>query len=271
METVRTSVCGGRPRTGEKKEAEFQKLVLNLADDSGGGGGGGEKKEVFEKKSQEFQKILETSKEERNRIHRMQVIDRAAAAIAAARFLIQNKDFSRKDDSSSENRNTFRVQEDGKQSGSIFVSPPTNAGNVTPGPDFWSWTPPQSTDQISNEMEELQVARQTSELPISSRPVLEKDRSLHFLSIPFEKKAHETTRNLPPFQSLVEVDKTKVSEVAVEENSLEVEHDLEWNFLHMLSKQLMPFTWPKNYHPKESIKMELDGGWKQELSKDPMV
>ncbi|KAL4297308.1 hypothetical protein GQ457_12G003850 [Hibiscus cannabinus] len=216
----------------EMKEAEFLKLTQKLADDSGGGGGvnGGEKKEVLEKKSEEFQKILEIPKEERDRVQRMQVIDRAAAAIAAARSLIQNKDSSGKDDSSNENRQPFSVQEDGKQSGSIFVSRPENSGNVTPGPDFWSWTPPQSTDQISDEMEGLQVARQTSELPISSSPVLEKDRSLGFLSIPFESKTYETNRNLPPLQSLVEVDKTKVSEVAVEETSLKVEHDLEVEF-----------------------------------------
>ncbi|KAE8658751.1 acylamino-acid-releasing enzyme-like isoform X1 [Hibiscus syriacus] len=53
-------------------------------------------------------------------------------------------------------------------------------------------------------MEGPQVARQTSELPISSPPVLEKDRSLGFLPIPFERKAYETSHNLPPFQSLVE-------------------------------------------------------------------
>ncbi|KAK8511112.1 hypothetical protein V6N13_013525 [Hibiscus sabdariffa] len=216
----------------EKKEAEFQRIAQNLAGDSGGGGGGngGEKREVLQKKSEEFQKILETPKEERDRIQRMQVIDRAAAAIAAARSLIQNKDSSGKDDSGNENRKPISFQDDGKQNGSIFVSRPANSGNGTPGPDFWSWTPPQSTDQVSNEMDELQIARKTTELPVSSIPVLEKDRSLGFLSIPFESKAYETTRNLPPFQSLVEVDKTKVSEAAVEETSLQVEHDLEVEF-----------------------------------------
>ena len=118
----------------------------------------------------------------------------------------------------------------GKQSGSIFVTPSGNSGNGTPGPDFWSWTPPQSTDQISDVMDGLQTVRQTSEYPISSNPVLEKDRSVGFLSIPFESKAYETTRNLPPFQSLIEVDKTKVSELAVEKTSLKEERDLEVDF-----------------------------------------
>ncbi|MBA0559036.1 hypothetical protein Golob_016018 [Gossypium lobatum] len=215
----------------EKKEAEFQKLTQNLADtDDDSGGGNDEKEEVIEKKSKEFQKILETPKEERDQIQRMQVIDRAAAAIAAARSLIGNKDSSRKDDSNNKNRNSIRVQEDGKQGGSIFVTRPENSGNGTPGPDFWSWTPPSSNDQISDEVDGLQAARQTSEYPISSNPVLEKERSVGFLSIPLESKAYETTRNLPPFQSLLEVDKTKASEVDVEEISLKEERDLEVEF-----------------------------------------
>lgn len=44
--------------------------------------------EVIEKKSSEFEKILQVSSEERDRAQRMQVIDRAAAAIAAARALL---------------------------------------------------------------------------------------------------------------------------------------------------------------------------------------
>lgn len=41
------------------------------------------------RKSDEFMKILEVPKEERDRVQRMQVIDRAAAAIAAARAILQ--------------------------------------------------------------------------------------------------------------------------------------------------------------------------------------
>lgn len=115
----------------------------------------------------------------------------------------------------------------GKQSGSIYVTPSGNPGIATPGPDFWSWTPPQSTDEISDIMDGLLTARQTSEIPISSIPVLEKDRPDGFLSIPFESKTYETTLNLPPFQSLMEVDKTKASELDVEKTSLKEEHDLD--------------------------------------------
>lgn len=45
--------------------------------------------QVLEKKrSSEFEKILQVPSEERDRVQRMQVIDRAAAAIAAARALL---------------------------------------------------------------------------------------------------------------------------------------------------------------------------------------
>lgn len=50
--------------------------------------------EDLEKKTLEFHKILQVSKEERDRIQRMQVIDRAAAAIAAARAIL-NENASR--------------------------------------------------------------------------------------------------------------------------------------------------------------------------------
>lgn len=69
----------------EKKETGFNKIAQNLPpidDDT---------VEGLEKRSHEFQKILEVSKEERDRVQRMQVIDRAAAAIAAARALLQDK------------------------------------------------------------------------------------------------------------------------------------------------------------------------------------
>ncbi|XVE81705.1 hypothetical protein DITRI_Ditri15bG0087000 [Diplodiscus trichospermus] len=216
----------------EKKEAEFQKLAQNLANsDNDSGDINAENKEVMEKKSEEFEKILQTPKEERDRIQRMQVIDRAAAAIAAARSIIKKNDSSmEKEDSKNENGRTIRVEEDGKQSGNIFVASPGNSGNGSPGPDFWSWTPPQSTDQILDDMDRLQIARKTAEFPISSSPVLEKDKSVGFLSIPFESKAYAVIRNLPPFQSLIEVDKTKVTELAVEKISSKEEPDLEVEF-----------------------------------------
>lgn len=73
----------------ERKETEFQKIVENSSAGTDGKEEGGEGAEVLEKKSSEFQKILEVSDEERDRVQRMQVIDRAAAAIAAARAIVE--------------------------------------------------------------------------------------------------------------------------------------------------------------------------------------
>ena len=45
--------------------------------------------EELARKSEEFKKILEISREERGRVHRMQVVDRAAVAIATARSVLE--------------------------------------------------------------------------------------------------------------------------------------------------------------------------------------
>lgn len=70
----------------ERKSAEFQKIagapVPSGTDD---------RAVDLEAKSQEFQKLLEVPREERDRVQGMQVIDRAAAAIAAAQAVIQEK------------------------------------------------------------------------------------------------------------------------------------------------------------------------------------
>lgn len=66
----------------ERKAIEFQKIAENVVADE-------ENPEELEKKSSEFQKLLEVDREERDRVQRMQVIDRAAAAIAAARALLK--------------------------------------------------------------------------------------------------------------------------------------------------------------------------------------
>lgn len=69
----------------EKQETEFRKVAENVVEEEDIG----ETDEVLEKKSGEFQKLLEVSPEERDRVQRMQVIDRAAAAIAAARAILK--------------------------------------------------------------------------------------------------------------------------------------------------------------------------------------
>lgn len=79
----------------EKKAKEFQRIVENEGGRVDGGDDGEDEKEEasedeLERKSQLFEKILEVPKEERDRVQRLQVIDRAAAAIAAAQALIKD-------------------------------------------------------------------------------------------------------------------------------------------------------------------------------------
>lgn len=100
------------------------------------------------------------------------------------------------------------------------------SGKATPGPDFWSWTPPQDSVRNPDDPSDLQRVVKSAAFPLDN-PVAEKTRSMDFLSIPFESLS-ETSHNppLPPFQSLVEVEKEDLSEVSVEAPSLKEEVEL---------------------------------------------
>lgn len=82
----------------ERKTVEFQQIAGNLAQtDNDSDDDDVDVTVDLEKKSEDFNKILEVSKEERDRIQRVQVIDRAAAAIAAARDIVREKKSADKD------------------------------------------------------------------------------------------------------------------------------------------------------------------------------
>lgn len=66
----------------ERKAIEFQQIAGNPAATED------RSVEEVKKKSEEFEKILEVPSEERDRVQRMQVVDRAAAALAAARAIL---------------------------------------------------------------------------------------------------------------------------------------------------------------------------------------
>lgn len=68
----------------EKQVEEFQNIEDKSSEEDDG-----ETKEVLKRKSNEFKKLLEVSTDERDRVQRMQVIDRAEAAIAAARSILK--------------------------------------------------------------------------------------------------------------------------------------------------------------------------------------
>ncbi|KAG6621489.1 hypothetical protein I3843_01G186700 [Carya illinoinensis] len=213
----------------ERKAIDFQKIVENSA------GTDNRSLEEFEKKSEEFQKILEVPKEERDRVQRMQVIDRAAAAIAAARSILEEKG-SKPQGGSSGDFGTSGVSGDANQEGtlgrSIFVSRAESSGNGTPGPDFWSWSPPVDGDRSSDGVNDTMIAGISSVYPIPTNPIVEKERSVEFLSIPFESKLSENSRNppLPPLQSLIEVEKVEASESGLVTPSLKEEQELGFQF-----------------------------------------
>ncbi|KAK1395276.1 hypothetical protein POM88_014332 [Heracleum sosnowskyi] len=176
--------------------------------------------EVLEKKSSEFEKILQVSSEERDRVQRMQVIDRAAAAIAAARALLNETSLENKVSNGSTNsgglseesleiQDGTRIGDDlgGDQNTGTFISS-GNDVNRTPGPTFWSWIPPADNDRISDDEGDVKLGMKSSPSTSQTRPIIELERGPDILSIPFESK-HENEHNppLPPLQSLMEVEK----------------------------------------------------------------
>ncbi|KAL2323762.1 hypothetical protein Fmac_028141 [Flemingia macrophylla] len=164
----------------------------------------------LEKKTTEFQKLLEVSSEERDRIQRMQVIDRAAAAIAAARALLQERNET---DSDAGAPDVHRESDSGMgvQNRGILVSESESQGNGVPGPDFWSWTPPVDSGFPSDDGSGLQLDTKSSVHPTLPGALKEKEWTPQFLSIPFESLLSQSKQSdsLPPFQSLLDVEEVK--------------------------------------------------------------
>lgn len=187
--------------------------------------------QVLEKKrSSEFEKILQVPSEERDRVQRMQVIDRAAAAIAAARALLNQTSLENnttsEDSLGIHDAAQFGHDLGGDQNPGTFVSS-GNDGNRTPGPTFWSWTPPADSDMISDNEGDVELGMKSSSSTSQTRPVMEMERGASILSIPFESK-HENEHNppLPPLQSLMEVEKVEFSSSTPETPHLEEEREL---------------------------------------------
>ncbi|KAF8008139.1 hypothetical protein BT93_K1969 [Corymbia citriodora subsp. variegata] len=208
----------------ERKSIEFQQIAERSGGGDGEEGGGGV--EDLEKKNEEFRRILEVPKEERDRVQRIQVIDRAAAAIAAARSIVQENAKS-ESGGGSENgsvegdRDLDDEQRENETSFSVPIS--ETSGDATPGPDFWSWTPPPKSEESSDGMDLPKLQKSSSSMgPMPS--VVEKEPSVDFLPIPFESKRFSPL--LPPLQSLVEIEKLD-SDVSQEASSLRKENELD--------------------------------------------
>ncbi|KAL3812548.1 hypothetical protein ACJIZ3_013816 [Penstemon smallii] len=194
----------------ERKSVEFERIAENSVKQVQGKE---ESDEDFERRNNEFKKLLEVSSEERDKVQRMQVIDRAAAAIAAAKALLkENKEEDSTDVRVAIDGEEIEDQEEGLKNVSSF-SPQSGSSSIgTPGPSFWSWTPPANEDGPSNEIE-LKPSAQASPSPSRSNPILEKERGLDFLTIPFQSSM------LPPLQSHDKVEKLDQKEPHLEEEN----------------------------------------------------
>ncbi|KAL6007281.1 hypothetical protein ACLOJK_032777 [Asimina triloba] len=99
------------------------------------------------------------------------------------------------------------------ESSSTFVSPSKSSVHETPGPDFWSWSPPLDDSGNSEEMNTLQAMPKAISSPNPVSMVMEKDHSVDYLSLPLQSTLFEGDHKppLPPLQSLIEVEKVDTS------------------------------------------------------------
>ncbi|XAR58840.1 hypothetical protein NMG60_11014401 [Bertholletia excelsa] len=205
----------------ERKEKELKRIAENLARSDGvdGDGKGAEEKNVedLERKSREFQRILEVPKEERDRVQRMQVIDRAEAAVAAARAILMDSTLSLQNEVSDvsgsiDNLGGTEVQQKGAQGENLLVSQSGGFGNGISGPDIWLWTPSSESQRNLDDETNPNSASQAYSRPMELNPWMEKERSVNFRSIPFESRIYY--RNYPPLPPLQSQTENKIEEVS---------------------------------------------------------
>lgn len=218
--------------------------------------------EALERKSKHFEKIQQVPAEERDRAQRIQVIDRAAAAIAAARALIAEN--PRPGHSSSIVPSSAEISpnagegflsekadgvaglgEEKKTPGFASSLPTSEIHSNTPGPDFWSWAPPSVKEGENMKSVSLQPKESSNSHEKTVAEVLERERSLAAFNIPFESTVHaETTKtpevpldfqnravpSLPPLQSLMEITDVSSSDISTDSTSTRKEGISELTF-----------------------------------------
>ncbi|CAI9118351.1 OLC1v1019910C1 [Oldenlandia corymbosa var. corymbosa] len=211
----------------ERKSQQFEQIAKNVASDDEEEEGDEKGAEVltqedWEQRSRDFQKILEVPAEERDKVQRMQTVDRAAAAIAAARALL--KENVKTEEESTDFEDGEGAQRDGN---SVLSIRDITIG--TPGPDFWSWTPPSDDDHTSNGGV-VKLDPKASSSPARYIPLMEKERSADFLLLPFESRMFQNKAPLPPLQSLVEGEEQVAPSLTQETSHLEDEQEIEVSF-----------------------------------------
>ncbi|KAK1390589.1 Protein RNA-directed DNA methylation like [Heracleum sosnowskyi] len=247
----------------EKQETEFRKILENVVEEDNGD----ETEEVLDKKSGEFQKLLEVSPEERDRVQRMQVIDRAEAAIAAARAILNEgnvEESSIEVEGNNDDDNDqgslvsvdFEHELEAEQGREASIPVSGNERKIAPGPNFWSWTPPQDNVMISDYEGKVEAPGVTSPSINHTVPVMELVRSVVSLSIPFESKL-ENFHNppLPPLQSLARLENVEMSSSITKTPDAEVEHEIDIIFSDNAveaANALIEIESPEGNHPDGS-------------------
>ncbi|MCO5554990.1 hypothetical protein L7F22_008529 [Adiantum nelumboides] len=194
-------------------------------------------KRALEEKSQQFSSLLQVPSEERDRVQRMQVVERAAAALAAVNALLAEQASFRNTAATLPPAYAQAVSEYRGKSVSVpsaiepegrSTAKPTLGAQATPGPDFWTWSPPDDDEpmDMSPSLQRLDTAGKISR---AAPALLEKEPIAASLAIPFETGElssvfqQRAKPSLPPLQSLLEVkEKTSTSseEATIEESSL---------------------------------------------------
>lgn len=110
-----------------------------------------------------------------------------------------------------------------KRSRETSISVSRNEKKITPGPNFWSWTPPEDNVMISDYEGKLESSGLTSPSISHTSPVIELERAVDNLSIPFESKL-ENVHNppLPPLQSLAIIEDVEISRTITETPEIDI-------------------------------------------------
>lgn len=211
-----------------KEETEKEKQLQDI------------EKRVLEEQTQRFSSLLQVPSEERDRVQRMQVVDRAAAALAAANALLAEQSSFRNtaailppaySQAVSEYRGKTSSSASEDQNEATRTAHLTLGAQATPGPDFWTWSPPPPDVQTDTSlMSGLQRLRVDATPSMAGPAILEKDDSAS-LAIPFESKEsaelslifqRRAKPSLPPLQSLLEVEEEDKEEATTVGSSVSV-------------------------------------------------
>ncbi|CAL4987176.1 unnamed protein product [Urochloa decumbens] len=225
----------------ERRSAELARRLQAPVPSAEAGAPGSPPVEVVERRTARFEDLLRVPREERDRVQRRQVIDRAAAALAAARAVLKEPPPAPAPAQSPppsppptppQRGETAKVGSGGgsavggsdRGSRSPAPAPVSQSAEVpgsggsssykqessklgTPGPDFWSWLPPmRDSSKPSENSTGLKPSKKVDTSSRQSDLLMEKEKSADYLSLPFETTFFEKKedRSLPPFQSFAE-------------------------------------------------------------------